>query len=168
MTAYSRLMDGLYLLCMTIAAIALMIMVTVIPIGIFARYVLNSALSWPEPVAIICMIIFTFIGAPVGFRAGTHICVSMMTDRLSPAAQRLLLRVCDLLMIATCVIIFRASYNLCEAMWVQSLASFPTVTYGEMYLPIPIGAIFTLLFVVERLINGDQRQRPIVILGGTH
>ena len=168
MNRYSRLMDGLYLLCMGIAAVALLIMVTVIPIGIFARYVLNGALAWPEPVAIVCMIIFTFIGAPVGFRAGTHICVSMVTDRLSPAAQRLMLRLCDLLMVATCLIIFQASYNLCVAMWIQPLASLPSVTYGEMYLPIPIGALFTLLFVLERLLNGDQSQRPVVVLGGTH
>ncbi|MFV9687776.1 TRAP transporter small permease [Pantoea sp. KXB45] len=168
MTAYTRLMDGLYLLCMLVAAVALLIMVTVIPIGIFARYVMNSALSWPEPVAIICMIIFTFIGAPVGLRAGTHICVSMITDRLSPAGQRLMLRVSDLLMIVTCLVIFQASYSLCEAMWVQSLAALPAITYGEIYLPIPIGAIFTLLFVIERLLNGDQSQRPIVSLGGTH
>ncbi|HAK34396.1 MAG TPA: TRAP transporter small permease [Pantoea sp.] len=168
MNRYSRLMDGLYLLCMGIAAVALLIMVTVIPIGIFARYVLNGALAWPEPVAIVCMIIFTFIGAPVGFRAGTHICVSMVTDRLSPAAQRLMLRLCDLLMVVTCLIIFQASYNLCVAMWIQPLASLPSVTYGEMYLPIPIGALFTLLFVIERLLNGDQSQRPVVVLGGTH
>jgi len=168
MNRYSRLMDGLYLLCMGIAAVALLIMVTVIPIGIFARYVLNGALAWPEPVAIVCMIIFTFIGAPVGFRAGTHICVSMVTDRLSPAAQRLMLRLCDLLMVATCLIIFQASYSLCVAMWIQPLASLPSVTYGEMYLPIPIGALFTLLFVIERLLNGDQSQRPVVVLGGTH
>lgn len=161
-------MDGLYLLCMLVAAVALLIMVTVIPIGIFARYVMNGALSWPEPVAIICMIIFTFIGAPVGLRAGTHICVSMVTDRLSPARQRLMLRVSDLLMIATCLVIFQASYSLCEAMWMQSLAALPAVTYGEIYLPIPIGAIFTLLFVIERLLNGDQSQRPVVSLGGTH
>ncbi len=60
MTRYSRLIDGLYLLCIGIAAVALLIIVTVIPIGIFARYVLNGALAWPEPVAIVCMIIFTF------------------------------------------------------------------------------------------------------------
>ncbi|WP_313655191.1 TRAP transporter small permease [Pantoea sp.] len=168
MTAYTRLMDGLYLLCMLVAAVALLIMVTVIPVGIFARYVMNGALSWPEPVAIICMIIFTFIGAPVGLRAGTHICVSMVTDRLSPARQRLMLRVSDLLMIVTCLVIFQASYSLCEAMWVQHLAALPAVTYGEIYLPIPVGAIFTLLFVIERLLNGDQSQRPVVSLGGTH
>ncbi|WP_312240949.1 TRAP transporter small permease [Pantoea sp.] len=168
MTAYCRLMDKLYLLCMGIAAVALLVMVTVIPIGIFARYVLNGALAWPEPVAIICMIIFTFIGAPVGLRAGTHICVSMVTDRLSAGGQRLALLLCNLLMLLTCLIILRASYNLCAAMWVQPLASLPDVTYGEIYLPIPVGTLFTLLFVVERLVCGEQTQRPVVILGGTH
>lgn len=61
MTSYCRLMDGLYLLCMVVAGIALLIMVSVIPVGIFARYVLDGALSWPEPVAIVCMIILPFL-----------------------------------------------------------------------------------------------------------
>lgn len=168
MSAYSRLMDAVYLLCMTIAAVALMLMVAVIPVGIFARYVMNAALSWPEPVAIVCMIIFTFIGAPVGYRAGTHICVSMVTDRLSPRGQKIAMLLSNLLMLAACVIIFQASYSLCEAMWFQAQASLPAVTFGQMYLPIPVGALLTILFVVERLLCGDQSQRPLVSLGGTH
>lgn len=58
------------------------------PIGIFARYVLNNALSWPEPVAILCMVTFTFIGAAVSYRAGSHIAVSMVIDRLGDASRR--------------------------------------------------------------------------------
>ncbi|MDF2624524.1 MAG: transporter small permease protein, partial [Kosakonia cowanii] len=50
---YSLLMDILYRLSMWVAGLALLVMVAIIPVGIFARYVLNSALSWPEPVAII-------------------------------------------------------------------------------------------------------------------
>ncbi|QHM72421.1 TRAP transporter small permease [Mixta intestinalis] len=168
MSAYSRLMDAVYLLCMTIAAVALMLMVAVIPVGIFARYVLNDALYWPEPVAIVCMIIFTFIGAPVGFRAGTHICVSMVTDRLPPRGQQIAALICDLLMLAACLVIFQSSYALCEAMWLQPQASLPMVTFGQMYLPIPIGALLTILFVIERLLCGDQSGRPLVSLGGTH
>lgn len=168
MSAYSRLMDAVYLLCMLIAAVALLLMVTVIPIGIFARYVMNDALSWPEPVAIVCMIIFTFIGAPVGFRAGTHICVSMVTDRLSPRGQKIALLLSNLLMLAACLVIFQASYALCEAMWYQPQASLPAVTFGQMYLPIPVGALLTILFVIERLLCGDQSERPLVSLGGTH
>ena len=79
---YSSVMDFLYRVSMWIAGIALLVMVAIIPIGIFARYVLNNALSWPEPVAILCMVTFTFIGAAVSYRAGSHIAVSMVIDRL--------------------------------------------------------------------------------------
>ena len=50
---YSSVMDIIYRISMWIAGIALLVMVAVIPVGIFARYVMNSALSWPEPVAIL-------------------------------------------------------------------------------------------------------------------
>lgn len=79
---YSSVMDFLYRVSMWIAGVALLVMVAIIPIGIFARYVLNNALSWPEPVAILCMVTFTFIGAAVSYRAGSHIAVSMVIDRL--------------------------------------------------------------------------------------
>jgi TRAP-type C4-dicarboxylate transport system permease small subunit len=79
---YLKWMDRLYLFAMAVAGISLLVMTIVIPIGIFSRYVLNRGESWPEPVAIICMVTFTFIGAAVGYRAGSHIAVNMLTDRL--------------------------------------------------------------------------------------
>ncbi|HEY0210874.1 TRAP transporter small permease [Acerihabitans sp.] len=165
---YSRLMDGLYAICLLIASIALMIMVTVIPIGIFARYLFDNALSWPEPVAIVCMIIFTFIGAPVGYRANTHISVSIMTDRLSAAGRRVCELACDILMCVICLIMIWYSASLCAAMWDQMMASLPGFSYGEMYLPIPVGSFLMMLFVIERMISGPQDHRPLVMLGNSH
>lgn len=40
---YSSVMDVLYRISMWIAGLALLVMVAVIPVGIFARYVMNSA-----------------------------------------------------------------------------------------------------------------------------
>ncbi|KAG6336563.1 hypothetical protein ID866_2538 [Astraeus odoratus] len=84
-------MDRLYLLAMAVAGVSLLVMTIVIPIGIFSRYVLNRGESWPEPVAIICMVTFTFIGAAVSYRAGSHIAVNMLTDRLPASLQKLCL-----------------------------------------------------------------------------
>jgi TRAP-type C4-dicarboxylate transport system, small permease component len=92
---YSLSMDILYRISMWIAGLALLVMVAVIPVGIFARYVMNSALSWPEPIAIICMVTFTFIGAAVSYRAGSHIAVSMVVDRLGEKARRICLILAD-------------------------------------------------------------------------
>ena len=95
---YLKWMDRLYLLAMGVAGCALLVMTVVIPIGIFSRYVLNRGES-PEPIAIICMVTFTFIGAAVSYRAGSHIAVNMLTDRLPDMLKTACARVVDLLML---------------------------------------------------------------------
>ncbi len=53
-------------------------------LGVFARYVLGTGSSWPEPTAILLMMVFTFIGAAASYRAGAHMAVAMLTDRMPP------------------------------------------------------------------------------------
>lgn len=162
---YLKWMDRLYLLAMAIAGIALLVMTVVIPIGIFSRYVLNRGESWPEPIAIICMVTFTFIGAAVGYRAGSHIAVNMLTDRLPLAMKNICARVVDLLMLLISCLIFWYSYLLCMELWEQPVAEFPRLTSGESYLPLPIGSAILILFVLERLLFGSQENRPVVLIG---
>lgn len=162
---YLKWMDRLYLLAMAIAGLSLLVMTIVIPIGIFSRYVLNRGESWPEPIAIICMVTFTFIGAAVGYRAGSHIAVNMLTDRLSAGLKMLCARVVDLLMLLISLIIFWYSYLLCMELWEQPVAEFPILTSGESYLPLPVGSAILILFVLERLFFGSQENRPVVMIG---
>lgn len=163
--SYLKWMDRLYLLAMTVAGVSLLVMTIVIPIGIFSRYVLNRGESWPEPVAIICMVTFTFIGAAVGYRAGSHIAVNMLTDRLPAGLKALCARMVDLLMLLISLIIFWYSYLLCVELWEQPVAEFPVLTSGESYLPLPVGSAILILFVLERLMFGSQENRPVVTIG---
>lgn len=164
---YSLLMDILYRISMWIAGLALLIMVAIIPVGIFARYVMNSALSWPEPVAIICMVTFTFIGAAVSYRAGSHIAVSMVTDRLSEPLRKICFVVAELMLLAISLFILWYSSALCAELWEQPVAEFPLFTAGESYLPLPLGSAITLLFIVEKMLFGAQYHRPVVMLGSS-
>lgn len=166
-SGYHFLMDILYRCAMWLAGIALLLMVAVIPIGIFARYVMNSALSWPEPIAILCMVTFTFIGAAVSYRAGSHIVVAMVTDRLPPAAKKFAALLSDLMMMAISLFILWYSLNLCSELWQQPVAEFPLLTAGQTYLPLPLGSALTLLFILEQIIAGPQHQRPVVMLGNS-
>ncbi|KWZ95346.1 TRAP transporter, DctQ-like membrane protein [Citrobacter koseri] len=161
-------MDLFYRISMWVAGLALLIMVAVIPVGIFARYVMNSALSWPEPVAILCMVTFTFVGAAVSYRAGSHIAVSMVTDRLSEGAQRICFIVADLMLMAVSLFILWYGSLLCYDLWEQPVAEFPLLSAGENYLPLPVGSAITLLFIIEKIFRGSQYQRPVVMLGSTH
>ena len=67
---YVRAMDVVYLASIWMSGLALIVMTIVIPIGVFNRYVLGSGSQWPEPLAILCMVVFTFLGAAASYRAG--------------------------------------------------------------------------------------------------
>ncbi|MBB3322763.1 MULTISPECIES: TRAP transporter small permease [Atlantibacter] len=162
---YIKWMDRLYLLAMFVAGFSLLVMTIVIPIGIFSRYVLNRGESWPEPIAILCMVTFSFVGAAVSYRANSHIAVNMLIDRIPPAMQRLCAKLVDILMLAISGIMFWYSALLCMDLWEQPVAEFPILTSGESYLPLPIGSAIMILFVIERLLFGSQENRPVVLIG---
>ena len=135
-----------------------------IPIGIFSRYVLNRGESWPEPIAIICMVTFTFIGAAVSYRAGSHIAVNMLTDRLPASLQRLCARVVDLLMLLISGLMCWYSYWLCVELWEQPVAvSAPDLRRKLSASACRVGHL--ILFVLERLLFGSQENRPVVLIG---
>jgi TRAP-type C4-dicarboxylate transport system permease small subunit len=159
------LMDALYRACIWISGLSLFIMTIVIPIGVFNRYVLGHGSMWPEPLAILCMIIFTFFGAAAGYRAGAHIAVTMLTDRIPANVGHIFSVLVDLLMIALGLFIARYGFSLCMVTWDQYIAEFPVLRVGLTYLPLPIGSVITVLFVLERIFLGSQHNRPIVMIG---
>jgi TRAP-type C4-dicarboxylate transport system permease small subunit len=151
---FRRTMDYLYLLCVIVGCIALVLISAVIPWAVFTRYVLNSAASWPEPLAVLLTIVLTFIGAAAGYRFNLHMNVSFFADKLPDPFRRLLDLVVQLLMalIAGFMIVWGSS--LVEVTWHNTIADFPFLSVGVTYLPIPIGGVCLLLFIIERIFLG--------------
>jgi len=149
--AYAAAMERLYLACIVVSALALVAITLVIPYGVFMRYVMNSASSWPEPFSVLAMVLFSFVGGAAAYRANVHIAVQMLTDAVPARARRALLLVADLAMVATALFMIVYGTQLVRATWNQTIAEFPTLSVGITYLPIPVGGLFTLLFIVERL-----------------
>src|ERR1700689_707555 len=152
--SYRRAMDYLYLLCVVIGCTALVLISVIIPWAVFTRYVLNSAASWPEPTAVLLTIVLTFIGAAAGYRFNLHMNVSFFADKL-PDRYRILLDILvQLLMalIAAFMIIWGA--RLVDVTWHNTIPDFPFLSVGVTYLPIPVGGIFLLLFIIERILIG--------------
>ena len=105
---YRHAMDYLYLLCVVVGGTALVLISAIIPWAVFTRYVLNSAASWPEPLAVLLTIVLTFIGAAAGYRLNLHMNVSYFADQLPARFRALLELVVQLLMalIATFMIVW--------------------------------------------------------------
>jgi TRAP-type C4-dicarboxylate transport system permease small subunit len=162
---FARPLDGLYLACIWTAGIAIALMSVIIPAGVVMRYVFGFGAQWPEPIAILLMVVFTFIGAAAAYRAGGHIAVTMITDALPTPLQWLAARLADGGMAVICAFVLWYGTQLCDATMGQTIAELPWLPVGVTYLPIPIGAAATLLFVLERIAYGAQNARAVVRLG---
>jgi len=162
---FTRALDAIYRLCIWVSGAAIVAMSLIVPWGVFARYVLGSGSSWPEPIAIMLMVIFTFLGGAAAYRAGAHIAVQMFTEQLPPPLRKVAAIASDGVMLAVCGFIVVWGTNLCIGTWGQSLDTLPWMPVGLTYAALPLGSLFTALFVLERIVFGSQTARPLVAFG---
>ena len=157
---YIRAMDALHQACLFVAGLCLVIITIIIPYGVFTRYVLNSASSWPEPMAILLMIVLSFMSAVVCYREYLHIGVGILPGMLNGVPKIVLGWVIEICMLGTNVFMLWYGIKLVQATWYQSIAEFPLVSVGVSYLPVPTGGAITVLFVVERLLTQSFFREP--------
>src|SRR5262245_65102103 len=98
---YIRAMDAMHRACLVIAGACLVIITIIIPYGVFCRYALNSAASWPEPMATLLMIVVSFLSAVVCYREYLHIGVGVLPAYLNEPAKSLLGWFLEACMLAT-------------------------------------------------------------------
>lgn len=158
--AYVQAMNLLHRLCMVIAGFCLVTITLIIPWGVFTRYVLNSASSWPEPMAVLMMIWFSFLSAALVYRENLHIGVAVIPMMLEGKAKTAVGWAIELCMMGTNLFMFWWGIKLCQATWFQSISDFPWYSVGVSYLPVPVGGLITALFVIERLWVSNLFEQP--------
>lgn len=178
LTSYIRAMDVLHRLCMIISGICLVVISLIIPWGVFtrsmcdypefalARWLCGLGSSWPEPMAVLLVIWFSFLSAALCYRERLHIGVNLLPNLLRGRAQTALGWFIELAVAGTTLFMLIWGVRLVHTTWFQSIAEFPGVSVGLSYLPVPIGGGITVLFVIERLWTGvlftDPHQDDLV------
>jgi TRAP-type C4-dicarboxylate transport system permease small subunit len=153
--AYFAAMDMLHRACLFLAGASLVVITLIIPWGVFTRYALNSASSWPEPLAVLLMIVLSFLSAVICYREHLHISVMTLPNMLTGRARAALGYAIEGCMLFTNVFLLWYGTKLVMVTWHQTIAEFPLVSVGISYLPVPIGGFLTTLFVIERLWKGN-------------
>jgi TRAP-type C4-dicarboxylate transport system permease small subunit len=148
-------MQALYLACIVVSGLALVAITLMIPLGVFMRYVMESALSWPEPASVILMVLFSFLGGAAVYRAKVHVAVEALLNAVPPRARLAMEWGVHACMAAMALFMLVYGAQLCFVTWHQSIAEFPGLSVGLTYVPIPLAGLLTLLFLVERVWLGD-------------
>ena len=136
-----RFNDLLYRVCIGIAGLSVLTMTLIIPWGIFARYVLGSGSSWPEPTAILLMVVFTFFGAAASYRAGAHMAVSMAVERMPAMLRKQAAVLVQILMVIVCLFMTVKGFKLCMTTWNQFLAKCRVCGSAFLICPSPWAAL---------------------------
>jgi len=156
--------DQLYLVCIWVSGLSVLVMSLIVPWGIFTRYVLGTGSPWPEPVSVMLMVVFTFFGASATYRAHGHIAVAMVTERLPKRVQPVLATLMEVVMLVVALFVTVYGAKLCLETMNQNIGQLPWMPVGVTYLPVPLGGLTTVIFVLERLAFGTQSARAIVTI----
>jgi TRAP-type C4-dicarboxylate transport system permease small subunit len=159
---YRRLMQGLYIGCIALSSLAMVLITVMIPSGVFMRYVMNDPLQWPEPASVIMMVFFSFIGGAAVYRANQQIAVEALMRAVgsrSRAAMQWGVHAC---MLAVAAFMVGYGVQLCVLTRDNTIAEFPWLSVGIVYMPIPIGGLLTLLFIVEKIWLGEPPKDDVM------
>jgi TRAP-type C4-dicarboxylate transport system permease small subunit len=152
---YQQAMEWLYVVCIVLSGTAMVVITLIIPLGVFFRYALNSPLSWPEPASVVMMVMFAFLGGAAVYRANVHIAVEALVNAVKPPIRKAMRWGIDGCMALTGAFMLGYGINLCIVTRYQTMAEFPGLSQGLVYLPIPIAGLLTLLFVIEKVWVGE-------------
>lgn len=143
-----------------IGVILLMIMmILTVLIGVFFRYVLNSALPWPEELSRFIMIWVTMLSSGLVMRYGGHIAITFITMRLKKWHRVVVVGMGQLL-----VILFLTMVLWYGAVMVGRTAhqSSPALQWsmGIRNFAIPLGAALMLYHIGAAIIRREDRGAP--------
>ena len=155
-------MEWLYIACIVVSGVALVVITLMIPFGVFMRYAMNNPQSWPEPAAVVLMVMLSFLAGAAVYRANVHVAVEALLNAVSAATRRTMLWAVNACMGATALFMIGYGIQLCLTTRFQTIAEFPWLSVAFVYMPIPLSGLFTLLFLIERIWIGSPPKTSVM------
>ena len=133
------------------AVLLLVLMVVVVSLGVFFRYVVNAALVWYDEFASYLLVWLTFLGAVVASHRRRHIGFELLQYRLGPTARRTLDCVSELLVLGFQGVLLWYGWLLTRKMGDETAVSLEWVKMGWIYTVLPLSGGLMLLISLRRL-----------------
>lgn len=135
-------------LATTLIAIVLAIMV----VSVFFRYVLNSSITWSEDVILMMSIWMTFAVAPIAYRYGLNVALDTFSDALKGRAARLLQIAIHILVLLLLFYLLRECIGFVER-GMKIRANTVPIQMGWIYLILPASFLAMGLAGIELLLR---------------
>jgi TRAP-type C4-dicarboxylate transport system permease small subunit len=144
--SYDRFVDVLQVL----SAVLLLLMLGIVVVGIFYRYVVDAALSWYDEFAGYILIWLTMYGSVLALAKRKHISFETLVEKLPPGARRAVEIVGILCVMSFSLVLLVAGWQLVREMADETAISLPWVRMAWIYGVMPIsGGLMVLIGIVQ-------------------
>lgn len=125
-------------------------MTIIVFVQIFTRYVLGEAIGWGEEVTRYMFIYSIFLAAAICIRKNMHVGVELLTEKLTGRAKMIMYFISASIVLVFLIVV--AFYGILLAIRTMGQNS-PAlgIPIGTVYAAIPLGAILSILFAIEKL-----------------
>jgi TRAP-type C4-dicarboxylate transport system permease small subunit len=133
------------------ATFLLALMVVLVCLGVFFRYVLDASLAWYDEFASYLLVWLTFYGAISASYQRRHIGFETFVARLMPTTREKLEIVAELLVLGFQIVLLYYGLLLVRKMGGETAVSLEWVKMGWVYSVLPISGALMLLISLRRL-----------------
>ena len=157
---FGRLIDFIELWAMLL----LVLMVVVVCLGVFFRYVLGASLAWYDEFASYLLVWLTFYGAVAASYHNRHIQFDTVVARLMPNTRRKVQVIAELFVLGFQIVLLYYGWLLTQKMGDETAVSLVWVKMGWVYSVLPITGAVMLVLSVNRLlhlVSGREQQKGV-------
>lgn len=144
-------LDAIAWSCKLITGTGLVVLTVIFGWLVYGRYVLNATPTWVEQVALLLVMLITFLGAAIGIHERTHLSVDFFRRAMPTPLRLSLAAFCHLVLGAFGAVMMWQSYKLALFKW-DSLIPLIDVPEGLRAVPITICGGLMILFSIGNLV----------------
>lgn len=146
MKRFNKLIDNFAGLCF-------LIVLVVILVQIFFRFVLKIGVPWTEEISRLFFIYLIFIGAAVAVRKGEMIVVDTIPNLVKGRLGLFLKLIINVFSFLFILIMFYAAMTLTEKVWSTTLSTVDWISNGWIYMAQVIGFGLMIIYMIKPLIR---------------
>ena len=140
----------------------LVLMVLLVSVGVFFRYVVNSSLSWYDEFASFLLVWMTFYGAVVASYRRRHIGFEVVVDRLMPNTRRIVELIAESCVLGFQAVLLYYGWQLMQKMGDETTVSLVWVKMRWIYSVLPITGGLMLVISLMRFVSvatGNENEK---------
>ena len=135
----------------SVAAVLLAVVVVIVLVQVFGRYILRISLSWPEELARYVLVWLTFFGVAAAAATRSQIVVDTILELVSPRARRVLEGIGALAGLVAVALLVWTSRPLLFGPAGGSTSPATGIPSFWIYLAVPVGGVLLGLFALADL-----------------